>query len=66
MIRSDRSPDDPPVPEAESPDARSEEQEVAAGRTAATPLFALGSVAFLIACVVAVLITVVLVAMYLA
>jgi len=54
------------VPEAESPDARSEEQEVAAGRTAATPLFALGGVAFLIACVVAVLIAVVVLAMYLA
>ncbi len=60
-----RSPE-PPVPEAERPDARSEEQEIAAGRTAATPFFALGGVAFLIACVVAVLIVVVVLAMYLA
>lgn len=57
---------EPAVPEAERPEARSEEQELAAGRTAATPFFALGSVAFLIACVVAVLITVVVLAMYLA
>ena len=56
----------PRVPEAESPDARSEEQEVASGRTAATPFFALGSVAFLIACAVAVLIGLVVLAMYLA
>ena len=63
--RSDDSPSEP-IPEAESPDARSEEQEVAAGRTAATPFFALGGVAFLIACVVAVLIVIVVLAMYLA
>ncbi len=54
------------VPEAESVDARSEEQEVAAGRTAATPFFALGSVAFVIAGAVAVLIGIVVLAMYLA
>jgi len=56
----------PRVPEAESPDARSEEQEVASGRTAATPFFALGSVAFLIACAIALLIGLVVLAMYLA
>lgn len=55
-----------PVPEAESPDSRSEEQEVAAGRTAATPFFALGSVAFVIALAVAVVVALVVVAMYLA
>jgi hypothetical protein len=54
------------VPEAEAPEARSEEQEVAAGRTAATPFFALGSVAFLIACAVAVVVGLVVLAMYLA
>ena len=54
------------VPEAESPNARSEEQEVASGRTAATPFFALGSVAFLIACAVALVIGLVVLAMYLA
>lgn len=54
------------VPEAEEPDVRSEEQEVAAGRTAATPFFALGGVAFLIACAVAVLIGFVVLATYLA
>ncbi len=59
--------DDPTrTPDAEGLDARSEEQEVAAGRTAATPFFALGSVAFVIACVVAVLVAVVVIAMYLA
>ncbi len=56
----------PRVPEAESPDARSEEQEVASGRTAATPFFALGSVAVLIACAVVLLIGLVVLAMYLA
>ncbi|MBA3400542.1 MAG: hypothetical protein H0U05_00995 [Actinobacteria bacterium] len=54
------------IPDAERPDARSEEQEVAAGRTTATPFLALGGVAFVIACVVAVLIAVVVLAMYLA
>jgi len=54
------------TPDAEGLDARSEEQEVASGRTAATPFFALGSVAFLIACAVAILIGVVVLAMYLA
>ena len=63
---ADRASEPTAVPEAESPDARSEEQEVAAGRTAATPFFALGGVAFVIACVVAVLIVIVVLAMYLA
>lgn len=62
---SDSPGESTPVPGAESPDARSEEQELAAGRTAATPFFALGSVAFLIACAVAVLIGLVVLAMYL-
>ncbi|CAN5362629.1 hypothetical protein BH20ACT13_BH20ACT13_06540 [soil metagenome] len=39
---------------------------MASGRTAATPFFALGSVAFLIACAVALLIGLVVLAMYLA
>lgn len=54
------------VPDAESPDVRTEEQELAAGRTAATPFFALGSVAFLIACAVATVVAIVVLAMYLA
>ncbi len=54
------------VPDAQESDSRSEEQEIASGRTAATPFFALGSVAFVIACAVAVVIAVVVLAMYLA
>jgi hypothetical protein len=54
------------VPEAEEPEARNEEQEVAAGRTAATPLVALGSVAFLIAGAVVIVVALVVLAMYLA
>ncbi len=54
------------VPEAEEPEARNEEQEVAAGRTAATPFFALGSVAFLIACAVVIVVALVVLVMYLA
>ncbi len=53
-------------PEVESPDARSEEQEVASGRTAATPFVALGSVWLVIACAVVVVVALVVVAMYLA
>ena len=56
----------PDVPEAESPDARTEEQEVAAGRTAATPFLALGSVGLVIACAVVVVVALVVLAMYLA
>ncbi|MBA3376267.1 MAG: hypothetical protein ACR2M2_10360 [Gaiellaceae bacterium] len=63
---ADNSQERTAIPDVESPDARSEEQEVAAGRTAATPFFALGSVAFLIACAVAVLIVIVVLATYLA
>jgi len=55
-----------PAPEAEEPNVRSEEQEVAAGRTAATPFIALGSVGLLIAGAVAVLVALVVLAMYLA
>jgi hypothetical protein len=54
------------VPEAESPTARSEEQEVAGGRTASTPFALLGSVVFLTACAVAVVLGVVALALYLA
>ena len=54
------------VPEVESPDARTEEQEVAAGRTAATPFLALGSVGLVIACAVVVVVALVVLAMYLA
>jgi hypothetical protein len=54
------------VPEAESPDARSEEQEIAAGRTAATPFLALGSVGLVIAIAVVVVVALVVLAMYLA
>jgi hypothetical protein len=54
------------VPDAESPTARSEEQEVASGRTASTPVAVLGSVIFLIACAVAVVLALVVLAFYLA
>ncbi len=54
------------VPEAESPDARTEEQEVAAGRTAATPFAALGGLVVIIACAVAVMLALVVLAFYLA
>lgn len=54
------------VPEAEEPEARNEEQEVAAGRTAATPFLALGSVAFLIACSVVIVVALVVLVMSLA
>jgi hypothetical protein len=54
------------VPEAESPAARSEEQEVAGGRTASTPFAVLGSVFFLIACAVAVVVALAALAIYLA
>lgn len=54
------------VPEAESSDARTEEQEVAAGRTAATPVAMLGSVVFIVGCAVAVVLGIVVLAFYLA
>ncbi len=54
------------VPDPEQSHSRSEEQEIASGRTAATPFLALGSVAFVIACAVAIVIAVVVLAMYLA
>ena len=62
--QSDREP--ARVPEAESPEARTDEQEIAAGRTAATPFFALGSVIFVIACAVLVVLAIVVVAIYVA
>jgi hypothetical protein len=54
------------VPEADRPSSRSEEQEVAAGRTASTPFAALGSVAFVIAGLVVVALVLVVLAFYLA
>jgi hypothetical protein len=67
MSRSSESADQSgEVPEAQSPDARSEEQEVAAGRTAATPFIALGSVGLVIACSVVVVVGLVVLAMYFA
>jgi len=54
------------VPEAESPDARTEEQEMASGRAAATPFAALGSLVVIIACAVAVMLALVVLAFYLA
>jgi hypothetical protein len=61
------SPDRPErVPEAESPPARTEEQEVAGGRTASTPFAVLGSVAFLVGCLVALALALAVLAFYLA
>jgi hypothetical protein len=54
------------VPEAESPTARTDEQEVASGRTASTPVAILGSVVFLVACCVAVVLALVVLAFFLA
>jgi hypothetical protein len=54
------------VPEAESPPSRTEEQEVASGRTASTPVAVLGSVFFLIGCAVVLVLALVVLAIYLA
>jgi hypothetical protein len=54
------------VPEAESPPSRTEEQEVASGRTASTPVAVLGSVVFLIACAVVLVLALVVLAIYIA
>ena len=54
------------MPEAERPDARTEEQEVAAGRTAATPVAMLGGLVVIIACAVVVVLGLVVLAFYLA
>ena len=54
------------VPEAESPPSRTEEQEVASGRTASTPVAVLGSVFFLVACAVVLVVALVVLALYLA
>jgi hypothetical protein len=54
------------VPEAEGLAARTEEQELAAGRTAATPFLALGGVGLLIAIAVVVVMALVVLAIYLA
>ena len=55
-----------PAPEAERPESRSGEQEVAAGRTAATPVAMLGGVVGVIALAVAVVLVLVVVAYALA
>jgi hypothetical protein len=54
------------VPEAEELDARTEEQELAAGRTAATPFLALGGVGLLIGVAVVVVMALVVLGIYLA
>jgi hypothetical protein len=54
------------VPEAESPAARSDEQEVASGRTAATPVAVLTSTILVIAALVLVVLAIVVVAYLLA
>jgi hypothetical protein len=64
--RSDSGREPASVPEAEELDARTEEQELAAGRTAATPFLALGGVGLLIAFAVVVVLVLVVLAVYLA
>jgi hypothetical protein len=64
--RSDSGREPASVPEAEELDARTEEQELAAGRTAATPFLALGGVGLLIAFAVVVVLVLVVLAIYLA
>ena len=54
------------APEAESPTVRSAEQEVAAGRTAATPAALLGSVITIVAVAVVVVLALVVLAFALA
>lgn len=54
------------VPEAESPAARTDEQEVASGRTAATPVAVLSSVILVVAALVLVVLAIVVVAYVLA
>ena len=54
------------VPAAEKPSARSAEQEVAAGRTAATPAALLGSVIAIVAVAVALVLAIVVLAFVLA
>lgn len=54
------------VPEAESPTPRSHEQEVASGRTAATPVAVVGTVAAVIAAAVIVVTALVVVGFVLA
>jgi hypothetical protein len=55
-----------PVPEAQSPDARSPEQEVAAGRSAATPVAVIGTVVLVVAAAVAVVVALVILGFVLA
>jgi len=54
------------APEAESPEIRSTEQEVASGRTAATPVSVIGGVVGVVALAVAVVLVLVVVAYSLA
>jgi hypothetical protein len=54
------------APEAERPAARTEEQEVAGGRTASTPVGVLGSVIFVVAVAVLVVLAIAVVAYLLA
>ena len=54
------------VPEAEQPSTRTEEQEAAAGRTASTPFAVLGSVFFVVAALVVLVVGVVVLAIWLA
>jgi len=54
------------APEAESPDARTTEQEIASGRTAATPVSVLGGVVGVVALAVVVVLILVVVAYALA
>jgi hypothetical protein len=53
------------APEAERSPARTEEQEVAGGRTASTPFAVLGSVIFVVACAVALVVALAVVAILL-
>jgi len=54
------------APDAERLDARTEEREVASGRTAGTPVAMLGGVVIVVACAVVVVLALVVVAFYVA
>ena len=56
----------PHVPEVESPAARTEEQEVASGRTASTPVAVLGGVVGIVAAAVLVVLALIVLAYVLA
>lgn len=55
-----------PAPEAESPDARTDEQEHAGGRTASTPVAVIASIATIVACLFIVVLALVVAAYQLA